>query len=368
MKVVESTQERELCTCLWELTLRCNMRCMHCGSVAGRARRSELAPDDCCAIVDELASLGCTTLTFIGGEILLYKGWERIARRASDRGLLVNIMTNAYGFGETQLEQVRYARLINVGISIDGLEVNHTRIRRRPDGFTHAVRALDLLAREGIATAAVTSVFQLNFADLELLYEFLIGHGVRLWQIQLVNPMGNMAGKQNLVLDPAQVAWLIDFIRDKSCERRMIVVAADSVGYYFDDSEPYIRGRRKPICVWDGCQAGITSLFIDSTGNVKGCGALYDDAFIEGNVKQRPLAEIWHDERLFSYNRAFTPQLLKGSCRGCDVAEVCMGGCRASNYFTTGSLYENAYCSHNGPPRDFRAVSSDAFPIFEPCR
>lgn len=363
MNGVESARGRVLCACLWELTLKCNLHCMHCGSLAGRARPSELPPGDCFAIVDELADLACATLTFIGGEVFLYSGWERIARYASERGLLVNIMTSAYGFGEAELEQVQHARLSNVGVSIDGMEESHTRIRRRTDSFAHAVRALDLLSREGIATAVVTSVLQWNFTDLEPLYELLLGHGVQLWQIQLVNPMGSMAGKQNLVLDPAQITWLIEFIREKSSERKMIVVAADSVGYYFEDTEGYIRGRRKPICVWEGCQAGMTSVFIDSAGNVKGCGSLYDDAFIEGNVKERRLAEIWRDERLFSYNRAFHRRLLKGRCRGCDVAEVCMGGCRSSNYFTTGSLYENAFCSHNGTPRDFRAASRGAFPV-----
>jgi radical SAM protein with 4Fe4S-binding SPASM domain len=143
----------------------------------------------------------------------------------------------------------------------------------------------------------------------------------------------------------------------------MIVVAADSVGYYLDDTECQIRGRSQPICVWEGCQAGITSIFIDSAGNVKGCGALYDDAFIEGNVRQEPLARIWDDECRFSYNRGFQRQLLQGRCRNCDVAEACMGGCRASNYFTTGSLYENAYCSHHGAPRQRRAAARNPFPI-----
>jgi radical SAM protein with 4Fe4S-binding SPASM domain len=355
----------ELESCLWELTLQCNMHCMHCGSLAGRARSRELTLEECFAVADELAGLGCSELTLIGGEVFLYKGWERIARHANEHGIVVNIMTNAYALREEQIQQIRYACLSNVGISIDGMENNHNRIRARRDSFAHILRAFDLLNRAHITIAAVTSLLKFNFPDLEALYELLVGHGVQIWQLQLVNPMGNMAGRQDLVLDPGKIPELIEFIREKSSERRMIVVAADSVGYYHNDSEERIRGRKRPICYWEGCQAGITSLFIDSTGNVKGCGALYHDAFIEGNVREKRLGEIWHDESKFSYNRAFDLKLLTGLCKNCDVADICRGGCRASNYFTAGTLYENTFCPHNRHLRTPRAVSQDTFAILE---
>ena len=362
MNVDAKKGKYRLRSCLWELTLKCNMRCMHCGSAAGRARSSELTLDQCLAVADELGELGCAELGFIGGEIFLYKGWERIARHASDRGMLVNIMTNAYSIGEEEVRQIQYARRSNVGISVDGLEENHNRIRGRKNSFAQVTNAFELLNREGIAIGAVTSLLEVNFPDLEELYEFLLSHGVQIWQLQLVNPMGNMAGRRDLILQPDKLPWLIEFIREKNSERRMIVVAADSIGYYHDDSEECIRGRREPICIWEGCQAGITAFFIDSAGNVKGCGALYDDAFIEANVTEQRLAEIWCDERKFSYNRAFDPQMLTGRCRDCDVGDVCKGGCRASNYFTTGALYENAFCPHNRKPQD-PAVLQSVFAI-----
>ncbi len=343
----DDMERYQLQSCLWELTLKCNLHCMHCGSAAGRARNRELALDECFPIVDEIVQLGCEELTFIGGEIFLYRGWEQVARRASDSGMLVNIMTNAYRLREEQVAQIEYARLSNVGISIDGMEETHNRIRGNRNSFACIVNAFDLLNRVDIPIAAVTSLLELNYPDLEALYQFLLSHNVQLWQIQLVNPMGNMAGKENLILDPAKLPQLIDFIREKSCERRMDVVAADSVGYYFNDTEERIRGRRYPVCCWEGCQAGITSLFIDSVGNIKGCGALYDDTFIEGNLRDRTLTQIWRDKDKFTYNRAFAPGLLTGICRDCDVAAFCKGGCRASNFFTSGTLYENAFCARH---------------------
>lgn len=339
-----------LVSCLWELTLRCSMSCMHCGSTAGRARNQELTQAECLQVADQIVALGCEELTFIGGEIFLYSGWELIARHLSEKGVLVNLMSNGYRIGEDEIQQIKHAKLTNVGISIDGMEHNHNTIRRKKDSFAQIVKAFDLLNREHISIGAVTCLLQFNYSDLEDLYEFLVLHNVALWQLQLANPMGNLAGRRDLILGPELIPRLTDFIREKNMDGKMAVLAADSIGYY-DDNEPYVRGRRSPLCYWEGCQAGISSLFIDSIGNVKGCGALYADVFIEGNVREKPLAEIWNDSGKFGYNRNFGAGLLTGFCSRCDAGDVCKGGCRAANFFTTGSLYESASCARRARQR-----------------
>jgi radical SAM protein with 4Fe4S-binding SPASM domain len=346
MEAVNMEGDYRLESCLWELTLKCTLNCMHCGSVAGKGRARELTLSECSIVAGQIVALGCRELTFIGGEIFLYRGWEEIARFLSDNGLLVNIMSNGFSIGETEINQIKYAKLSNVGISVDGMAKNHNRIRRRADSFDRIARAMDLLNQERIPIAAVTCLLEFNFGDLEDLYAWLVSHNVQLWQIQLVNPMGNMADRRELIIEPEKIPLITDFIREKNKEKLMVIVAADSIGYY-DDNETHIRGRRAPVCYWKGCQAGITSLFVDSVGNVKGCGALYAEKFIEGNLRERTLADIWNDKASFSYNRDFDVDILTGQCAGCDVGDECRGGCRASNYFTTNSLYESAYCSRH---------------------
>lgn len=329
--------------CNWELTLACTLRCMHCGSRAGRPRQNELSLGECLGVADQLSDLGCRECTMIGGEVFLYRGWQELAAYLADKGIRVNIVSNGYILGRAEIEQIRQAGLVNVGLSIDGMAPSHNRIRGKSDAFERIEKSLDLLNGEGIEVGAVTSLMQFNCADLPELYEFLLDHRVQVWQLQLVSPMGNMAGGRDFITRPEQVRPIVEFIRDANKDRRMVVIAADSIGY-FDDNEAYIRGGSSPINCWGGCSAGITGLFIDSVGNVKGCGALYADGFIEGNVRQRPLADIWNDEHAFIYNRRFSTDLLTGVCAGCDVGHVCRGGCRSSNFFAKWTLYESAFC------------------------
>lgn len=339
----ETTTKYLLTGCNWELTLGCTLNCMHCGSRAGKARPDELSIAECISIADQLVSLGCKEVTLIGGEVFLMPGWDRLSAYLVDNGLAVNVVSNGYMIGRPEIEQIKRAKLINIGISIDGMAASHNRVRGRSDAFQRIENTLSLLKQEGIKVGAITSLMQFNCCDLEDLYTFLSENGVEVWQIQLVSPMGNMVHNNQTIKNPDQVRKILDFIRDKNRNRGMVVIAADSLGY-FDDNEAYVRGRSSLISCWGGCAAGISSIFIDSIGNVKGCGALYSDVFIEGNLRNKSLSEIWNSENTFVFNRKFTTDLLTGKCRKCEVGDECRGGCRSSNYFTTGSPYSSALC------------------------
>jgi radical SAM protein with 4Fe4S-binding SPASM domain len=279
--------------------------------------------------------------------VFLYRGWERVAARLSGAGAKVNIITNGFLLGDKQVEQIRRAGLVNVGISVDGMEASHDRTRNVPGSFRRVVSALDRLRRAEIPTAAVTSLLDYNFADLEPLHDLLAEHGVNVWQLQIATAMGNLARQEGLLLDPAKVPLVTRFIRRKREEQRMRIYAGDDIGY-FDENEMYLRNRPGTICTWGGCQAGLSVVGIDSVGNVKGCESLYSDRFTEGNLRAESFAEIWHKEGAFAYNREFDESQLTGRCAGCDKGDRCRGGCRGSCYFTTGSLYDNPYCCYPG--------------------
>ncbi len=53
---------------VWEVTLRCDHACAHCGSRAARARPDELTLDDMKRVAHDLARMGTREVTLIGGE------------------------------------------------------------------------------------------------------------------------------------------------------------------------------------------------------------------------------------------------------------------------------------------------------------
>ncbi len=329
--------------CVWELTLQCNMNCLHCGSRAGHKRENELSNEEAMAVAAELAELGCKYVSLIGGEVFLYRGWEKIARELADQEIIVNIITNGFLFGDKQVEEIRYARLSNVALSIDGMEENHNRIRNNSRSFSHLQRAISRLNKENIPVGINTTLLNTNFGDLEDLYVFLLDNGVKVWQLQLANPMGNLSGHKEKLISAENTRRLTAFIREKREEAKMNIYTGDNIGYY-DENEKFIRGYPGNINYWSACQAGLSVVGIDSIGNVKGCESLYDDIFIEGNLREESLADIWNKDGNFSYNRNFDTTLLTGKCKECDMGPFCRAGCRGACFFTKGHFFENAYC------------------------
>ena len=91
-------------------------------------------------------------------------------------------------------------------------------------------------------------------------------------------------------------------------------------------------------------------LGIESDGSIKGClsfhgrtGESYED-FIEGNIRETPLKEIWNNPNNFAYNRRFDLSMLAGICKNCKYGAICRGGCSENAFSFTGSATESPYC------------------------
>ena len=78
----------------WELTLTCNLRCLHCGSSAGLPRENELTTEEALSICDQFPDLLVQEVDFTGGEPLLRSDWKEIANRLIDQGINVSILTH----------------------------------------------------------------------------------------------------------------------------------------------------------------------------------------------------------------------------------------------------------------------------------
>lgn len=160
--------------------------------------------------------------------------------------------------------------------------------------------------------------------------------------MQACSPMGNAADQAiDHYFDFQRV---IDFVQLHAHTAPFMMGIGDNIGYY-TEGEGSLRGNLRGKARFVGCNAGLTSIGIDSVGNVRGCESMYDECFIEGNLREKSLEEIWNDPDAFSYNRKFHKGLLTGACSNCPHGEICAGGCRSYNYFTHGKLYESAACA-----------------------
>jgi radical SAM protein with 4Fe4S-binding SPASM domain len=337
-------------TCVWELTPRCNLRCLHCASSLGpRATRAGGAIDGRRALrlCGELAELGCEYVALSGGEPLLREDWPRVAARLAELGVGVGVISNGLLVDDRAVREMVRAGVSILAISIDGPPAVHDAIRRRPGCHRRAIEALERARDAGLRIHAVTHLNRLNVPHLDELHAALAALRVRTWLVQLSAPMGRMRDHPELVLAPEDVPSIASWLAVVKPRSSMYVAVGDNIGYY-GALEPVLRRRRpderQPF--WCGCSAGILTVGIESNGNVKGCLSLQSDRFVEGNVLDRPLREIWEDERAFAYTRRFKPAMLRGACRGCEYGELCRGGCTFMSVGATGEPGGDPYCLH----------------------
>lgn len=332
-----------LLTCVWEITLSCCFSCQHCGSKAGKARKNELSTEECLKVAEQLAEMGCRRVSMIGGEVFMRSDWSTIAKALTDRNVKVSIITNGYLFTDKTLSDIKNANIESVALSLDGPERIHDAFRER-GSFRKVMQAMDALIKNNIWVSVISTLSSANMMYLEEMYEILKTKNIIAWQLQACSPMGNAS--QNTPLTKTDFKSIIGFVEEHKKTSHFVIGIADNVGYY-TNSEGYLRGNTSNKHFFNGCRAGLTSIGIDSIGNVRGCESMYADSFIEGNLRNRSLYDIWNDPQAFSYNRQFTLDQLEGKCKQCKYASKCAGGCRSYNYFSNKTLYESPCCARS---------------------
>ena len=331
----------KLRNCVWEITLACCFSCRYCGSRAGSARDNELTTGECLDVARQLADMGCRRVSMIGGEVFMRSDWARIAGALTARGVSVAIITNGFLFSDRLIGEIKKAKVESVAVSLDGPEQIHDTYRQT-GSFQRAVQAIDVLSENGIPVSVITTLHSKNVHHLQELYEVLKGRRIFAWQLQACSPMGN-ASREDFSTQ-IDFGYVIRFVEEHVRRGPFAIGIADNIGY-FTKSEGSLRGNTSGRAVFPGCGAGLIGIGIDSVGNVRGCESMYDDSFIEGNLREKTLKEIWEDPDAFAYNRKFRPDMLEGKCRTCGFGRRCAGGCRSYNYFTHGRLYESLRCA-----------------------
>ena len=325
-------------TAVWEITLACCFHCAYCGSSGGKARPDELTTEECIGVAQQLRELGCRRVSLIGGEVFMRPDWETVLTALTSRGIRTCVITNGYRMTPQITDALLRAHVESVAVSIDGVREVHDRFRQE-GSFDRAFRTIRALAEAGIPVSVISALRADNAPRLEEFYGILKEYPIFAWQIQACSPMGNACkGGIDVSFDAAEVLRFVDRV---AREVPFAVGVADNIGYYTPE-EGAVRGRRG--AVFTGCSAGLTTIGIDSVGNVRGCESMYDPRFTEGNLRERSLRDIWTDPDAFAYNRKFTPDLLTGKCASCPHGDTCAGGCRSYDFFAGGKLYENPLC------------------------
>lgn len=339
---------------VWEITLKCNLACSHCGSRAGHTRAKELSTQEALDLVWQMADVGITEVTLIGGEAFLRPDWLQIAEAITKAGMLCSMTTGGYGISLETARKMKAAGIASVSVSIDGLEETHDRLRGRKGSWQAAFKTMSHLREVGIFFGCNTQINRLSAPEFPLIYERIRDAGARAWQIQLTVPMGRAADNANILLQPYELLDLYPMIARVARRARqegVQIQPGNNIGYY-GPYERLLRGRGSDSewAFWQGCAAGLSTLGIEADGAIKGCPSLPTSAYTGGNIREHSLREIVEESEQLRFNLgAGTPQgtaHLWGFCKTCEFAELCRGGCTWTAHVFFNRRGNNPYCHH----------------------
>ncbi|MFC2049030.1 radical SAM protein [Elusimicrobiota bacterium] len=329
---------------VWELTLTCNMKCIHCGSTAGPDKQllDELDTEKAIDLVHQLAGIGTKRIVISGGEPFLRKDWYDISLEIAKIGIIPAFISNAFILNEDIADKILQLQKIHpqtqVGLSFDGNEKIHDYLRQTKGSFKNVINAIKILNHRKIPVSIVSSISKFNIDILHEMKDILSKHDIFHWQLQKANPWGRFT--KDMMLTREQYMQFLEFLVEQRKIHGDCINGADDAGYY-----TYIEKSLRPEGEWSGCHAGLHVLGLRSNGDVMGCLSLQEPIYIEGNIRDKKLKDFWHDPDAFSYNRSFTRDDLTGYCRECPNGIKCRAGCKNSAYSYTRSIGENVFCA-----------------------
>ncbi len=339
---------------VWELTMKCDQPCEHCGSRAGPSRPRELNTAEALEVARSLARMGCRETVLIGGEAYLRTDVHEIIAELTKGGIRVSVQTGGRAFTKERARSMKAAGLAGVGVSVDGPARIHDRLRGNLGSHHAAMLALDAGREAGLALGANSQVNALNWNLLPEMAAELQKRGVEAWQVQITVPMGRAADRPDWIIAPHNIVDVIDSLaeiqkkaaREANGRRPFDVSLGNNVGY-FGPHEVLLRSRPGGVeSHYRGCSAGVNVVGIESDGTVKGCPSLPTAPYAGGNVTSMTLETIWQTSKEIGFARERGTEELWGHCATCYYADTCRGGCSWAAHVTLGRRGNNPFCYH----------------------
>ncbi len=321
---VKLLQKPDLTYLFWEATLRCNLRCAHCGSsCVGKSPVRELETAEIKAILDTIAADFDARRIFVsitGGEPLLRKDLFEVVAHMTRLGMRSCIVTNGTLLGVEQAQKLWDAGMRTICVSVDGLEADHNAVRG-PGSWAKALAGIAAARQVGFRRVeAITCVRPCQLDHLPAIEKAVRDAGARMWRLITIDKMGRGAEDEALWMGAADLRTLFDFIERR---RREIKENREKFDLRFSCGGFLGVGRELRVRPGDGqCFAGLCVASILCDGQVSACPSLPRN-MAQGSARERRFSAIWREEfrphRDLAWRRT-------GRCADCSWFQVCMGG------------------------------------------
>ena len=299
-----------------ELTLNCNIRCLHCynldrdeprhgacGSGNADQQKPELTLPEILRLLSDLRDAGCLILGLTGGEVLTYPHLFAVLDRARELNLAVQLLTNG-----TMLQPgiaarlAAYRNLLGVSISLYGATADvHDGITQIAGSFRRTWEGAQRLRAAGVAVRLKFIVMNPNAHQMAEMLAQATARGFPYMVDVTITPRHD--GTRGSLAMRVTEDQLADLYRGPL---RDLLPSG---------SRPMTEDQFSCNCARGNCAISVT-------GDVQPCVSVPWSA---GNVRERPFIDIWRYSPVFQRIR----------------------GLRIADYEACAPCPDKSYCSRN---------------------
>ena len=337
----------------WEITRRCNLRCVHCRSSSEMHIKGhpDFSTEEAYRVIDDISSYAKPVVVLSGGEPLLRKDVFDIARYGTEKGLRMCLATNGTLVADEVCKRIKDSGIRIVSLSLDGSTAEvHDNFRDEKGAFQGTVNASQLFKKHGIEFIINSSFTKRNQEEIPKVYKLAKELGATAWYMFMIVPTGRGEEVMSELISTEDYEDILNWHYQMEKDEKDILVRPTCAPHYYrivlqkskDEGTKFERRSLKfSTGGAKGCLAGQLICLIDVDGNVLPCSYFPKSA---GNIRKQTFKDIWENSELFKDMRNF--KAYKGRCGSCEFVNVC-GGCRARAYALHGDyMAEEPFCRY----------------------
>jgi radical SAM protein with 4Fe4S-binding SPASM domain len=304
----------------FDLTYRCNERCVHC--YLDHDDHGELTTAECLKVLDDLARSGTLFLTFSGGEIFLRPDLYEILAAARRLHFDISLKSNALLVTPERAARLREFAVRRVQISVySDVPAIHDAITKVPGSLERTLAAIPILLEHGLQVKLACPLMQENlmaYRGVMVLAEKL---GVPYILDLTITPM--MDGSSGPLEHRASVSSLLPVLRDPAlhgCKPQPTAEATMAMNALPAALGSAVSSGMESLAYEDlPCSAGHNSCYISPYGDVFPCVQLPQAA---GNLRREKFDDIWYHAPQLEKLRAIRESQLP-ICSRCQIRSYC---------------------------------------------
>ena len=323
--IEEHNQKRQFWSAVLEITYRCSEKCRHCylDDQGNKCKSDELTFEDYKKVVDELYEMGCMNILVTGGEPTLHKDFLKICRYIVNKGILLDVFTNALYIPDDMFEALCDMHLNCISFSLYGGSPEfHDYITQVPGSFHKTLHNILKFKAAGLDLYVKTILFKDKYDEWLKLDALSRRLNFRLNTATFILSTREKGDRCHMMQTDDEYRQYLKLCRSREQGPHLIP---------HRDVESYI------------CTAGRSSLAITANGDVRPCASV---PYVLGNIKEDKLKDIWESEKLMTFYK-FKYTDLDTACKDCKYSNhcsICLGDAYDEK---TGKLSKCSYtCRH----------------------